>query len=142
MNYIFYNLIDGQITQSGNSIEYPVLPKDFGIIELDSDIHEYFDVSAYYVDIKTKKIINKPPKPNGFYKFNYESKLWELDQFLAISSNKAKRNDLLLSSDWTQLPDVDLTQVEKDRWKVYRQELRDVPQQQGYPTNVIWPVSP
>ena len=43
-----------------------------------------------------------------------------------IYKNKSKRNDLLLKSDWTQLPDVALTQAEKTRWSIYRQELRDM----------------
>jgi hypothetical protein len=29
-----------------------------------------------------------------------------------------------------------------DAWRTYRQALRDVPAQSGFPTNVIWPVEP
>jgi len=29
-----------------------------------------------------------------------------------------------------------------DAWRTYRQALRDVPDQSGFPTNVIWPVEP
>ena len=41
---------------------------------------------------------------------------------------RAKRNVLLQESDWTQIPDSPLTQVKKDEWKLYRQKLRDMPQ--------------
>ncbi len=37
------------------------------------------------------------------------------------------RDDLLLRSDWTQLPDVSLTEEQKEAWSVYRQQLRDLP---------------
>jgi hypothetical protein len=51
-----------------------------------------------------------------------------------------ERNALLASCDWTQAGDV--PQEIKDAWATYRQELRDVPQQPGFPSNVIWPTKP
>lgn len=53
---------------------------------------------------------------------------------------RAQRDQLLASTDWTQLPDV--PQATRDLWAAYRQALRDVPEQSGFPTNVVWPVSP
>lgn len=41
---------------------------------------------------------------------------------------RRKRDIALASSDWTQIPDSPLTQVDKDAWAVWRQELRDIPQ--------------
>lgn len=35
-----------------------------------------------------------------------------------------------------------LTDVQKDSWRAYRQALLDVPQQEGFPTNIIWPTIP
>ena len=51
-----------------------------------------------------------------------------------------RRNELLQQSDWTQLPDV--PQATKDLWSTYRQALRDITLQSGFPTNVEWPVAP
>lgn len=53
---------------------------------------------------------------------------------------RAKRNGLLMQTDWTQLADV--PQQIKDLWDDYRQALRDVPQQEGFPHEVIWPEKP
>jgi hypothetical protein len=53
---------------------------------------------------------------------------------------RGERNALLVSSDWTQASDV--PQATKDAWAVYRQALRDVPQQSGFPTNITWPTKP
>jgi hypothetical protein len=50
------------------------------------------------------------------------------------------RNRLLVESDWTQLPDV--PQATKDLWAPYRQALRDMPHQSGFPTSIVWPTSP
>jgi hypothetical protein len=52
------------------------------------------------------------------------------------------RDRLLRDSDWTQLPDVQLTIEQQAAWAVYRQVLRDVPQQEGFPSNVNWPAIP
>ncbi len=32
-----------------------------------------------------------------------------------------------------------LTELQKDAWRAYRQALLDVPQQEGFPTNIVWP---
>lgn len=52
------------------------------------------------------------------------------------------RNAMLANSDWTQLPDVALTAEQKAEWAVYRQALRDVPAQTGFPKNINWPEMP
>ena len=39
-----------------------------------------------------------------------------------------KRNNKLRDTDWTQLPDCQLSDTKKAEWAVYRQALRDIPQ--------------
>jgi hypothetical protein len=53
-----------------------------------------------------------------------------------------KRQKLLYASDWTQIPNGPLTTAQQAAWATYRQELRDIPQQSGYPYNVIFPTPP
>jgi hypothetical protein len=38
------------------------------------------------------------------------------------------RNRRLMESDWSQLPDISLSNTEKQKWATYRQQLRDLPQ--------------
>jgi hypothetical protein len=52
---------------------------------------------------------------------------------------RQERNALLSSCDWTQLND---TQVDRNAWASYRQALRDVSKQLGFPWNVDWPTVP
>lgn len=52
------------------------------------------------------------------------------------------RNLLLSKSDWTQLPDVSLTDQQKVSWAAYRQKLRDVPQNTIDVKNPVWPAKP
>lgn len=51
-----------------------------------------------------------------------------------------QRQQLLSASDWTQLPDVPL--ATKEAWATYRQALRDITEQPGFPTQVAWPTPP
>ena len=53
---------------------------------------------------------------------------------------RAERDALLTATDWTQLPDVPV--ATREAWAVYRQALRDVTQQAGFPDTVEWPVKP
>mgnify|MGYP001548406029 CR=1 FL=1 len=50
-----------------------------------------------------------------------------------------ERNALLTASDWTQVADAPVDQA---AWAVYRQALRDIPTQEGFPQSVTWPVAP
>ena len=52
---------------------------------------------------------------------------------------RGQRARLLFESDWTQLTDAP---VNSAAWATYRQALRNVPEQAGFPTNVEWPVAP
>lgn len=54
---------------------------------------------------------------------------------------RARRSAAIASSDWTQLPDNALTAAQRIAWANYRQALRDLPQQSGFP-NVAFPAAP
>lgn len=53
---------------------------------------------------------------------------------------RARRNSLLAASDWTQGKDIPDTISQP--WAAYRQQLRDITDQPGYPDTVTWPVRP
>lgn len=54
---------------------------------------------------------------------------------------RTERSRRLRATDWTQMPDAPLTAAEKLAHQVYRQALRDLPGQPGFP-NVPWPQLP
>lgn len=55
---------------------------------------------------------------------------------------RARRNGLLASSDWTQLPDAPLSAEEKQSWAEYRQILRDMMDNLATVDDVVWPDQP
>jgi len=53
------------------------------------------------------------------------------------AAKRLERDALLSASDVMALADR-IT----DEWRTYRQDLRDVPLQSGFPKSVTWPVAP
>lgn len=52
---------------------------------------------------------------------------------------RTRRNELLAASDWTQVADAPVDQA---AWATYRQALRDITSQVGFPHDVVWPEKP
>jgi hypothetical protein len=79
-----------------------------------------------------------------------ETKIWRAytaEEQAEIDTQKAaqvrrERNTKLTECDWTQLNDTPLDNAAKIQWTAYRQALRDVPSQAGFPHNVVWPTKP
>lgn len=65
----------------------------------------------------------------------------EIDYGSAAKSSgvRADRNARLAACDWTQVADAP---VDKAVWATYRQELRDITSQPGFPWQITWPVAP
>ena len=53
---------------------------------------------------------------------------------------KAWRNEQLYKTDFTQQVDAPFTEEEKAKYREYRQALRNIPQQEGFPYDVVIPV--
>lgn len=58
------------------------------------------------------------------------------------STVRKDRAFLLAACDWTQLLDSPLSSGDQAVWATYRQALRDIPDQSGFPYEVEWPAKP
>lgn len=56
-----------------------------------------------------------------------------------VAQVRKQRDDLLATCDWTQLSDAP---VDKQAWATYRQALRDISTQVGFPYEVVFPKAP
>ena len=63
------------------------------------------------------------------------------DNLLAITSAEARevRNHLLAATDWTAMSDAP---TQATAMTTYRQALRDITSQSGWPTTINWPTKP
>lgn len=55
---------------------------------------------------------------------------------------RIQRMRQLYETDWTQVPDNGLNDADREAWRVFRQGLRDLPSQPGYPWDITWPTPP
>jgi hypothetical protein len=135
MNYTIYSSITGQILRNVQTIDISIQ------LQSNEDYVEGFvDGTLYYIENNQSVVI--PPSPSQYAIFDFTTKKWVLNPNLAISEVAQKRSTLLYASDWTQIPNNPLTTAQQESWATYRQELRDIPSQSGYPYNVIWPTPP
>jgi len=73
-----------------------------------------------------------------------EEAAWQAGAFdRAMTELRSRRNQLLASSDWTQVADVALTVEDDTKWRDYRKALRNLPaglRTADDVTNVDWPL--
>lgn len=55
---------------------------------------------------------------------------------------RTQRDKLLADTDWTQVLDAPIDAETREAYRVYRQALRDIPEQEGFPEAIIWPELP
>ena len=96
-----------------------------------------------------KKLVEITPvkKDNGIYYQTWDFQ--DMTEEEKIASTEAKATEVrrlrkftLMDCDWTQLPDAPLPEEKKSEWRVYRQALRDISTEEGFPWDIIWPTTP
>ncbi|MGM6736604.1 tail fiber assembly protein [Vibrio parahaemolyticus] len=55
---------------------------------------------------------------------------------------RIQRDKLITETDWTQIPDAQISDEKKAEFLAYRQALRDIPQTYSNPDDVVWPDKP
>ena len=126
----------GQLRRDNPNVSFPKQPSD--ALLADWDVYPYTVLPQPTYDALVQKITAAP--------FEQVSGAWlqswtveNLPQDDAERNVRSRRDTLLAESDWTQVADAPVDQV---AWATYRQSLRDVPQQAGFPYNVTWPTEP
>lgn len=129
------------LTQLFPNISFPLLLKDSDMPE-DYVIVKSTNLPSYS---ETQKIVaGEPTLEDGKWTQNWNVvELTEQELSILKDSNaqeiRDKRDNLLKESDWSQLPDV---QVDKALWVKYRQTLRNITLQSGFPLEIQWPIAP
>jgi hypothetical protein len=137
MNYTIYRLQTGAVELTVSC------PEECVELQFDAATHGYIagyiDATAFYIE--AGRPVAMPSRPSEYHVFDYTTKQW-VDPRTPETEwpiVRARRNQLLQASDWTQLPDVPL--ATKEAWAVYRQALRDITEQPD-PFNIVWPTPP
>jgi len=115
--YVTYNIATGSISGWSNKSRTPAS----GYAEVQSD--DYIDYLHWYYN-PTTDTFSGPTQA-------------EQNEQSAINARNT-RNELLQQTDWRFRSDLTPSQA----WVDYCQALRDIPSQEGFPTNITWPTPP
>lgn len=128
-NFILYSIDTGEII-TRRTAEITVVPAGHATANIGS-VKPNLQTQKY--DSATQSIVDKTNKQ-------------QIVSDQCKSQIRSKRNARLNRTDWTQLPDVDLTAEQKAAWQTYRQTLRDfmdtLPEIIDASYRPTWPVSP
>ena len=64
------------------------------------------------------------------------------DPPMTAKEARVKRGRLLSETDWTQTLDAPISAECREAFRVYRQALRDITEQAGFPETIEWPAMP
>lgn len=101
---------------------------------------EWVEVLPPQFDPLTHKIKKVTERDSDTFSYRYDILKLPLDT--AETNARSKRSGLLAKSDWIVPFYLEKGQSVPQAWQDYRQKLRDVPTQPGFPYEVIWPTSP
>lgn len=147
-SYLIFNIDTNEIysKESRSDDSFPLPATGFAFLEI---FGEPESIDNYY--IKNNQIKIKTKQPDELFKFNILTEEWEYSLELynikiaqQTELNLLKRLELLTDSDWTDTLSAKtrLGESKYQEWQTYRQTLRDIPQQSGFPLNVIYPTPP
>ena len=125
------------------TISFPHYPSDSLLTEFGMHKVTERNMPTYDRRTQTIKNANTPDLIDGSWtlgwvinqKTDEEIALYDVETENFIRS---ERDRLLRETDWMALSDTVMT----ESWAIYRQKLRDVTQQAGFPDNITWPTKP
>jgi len=107
------------------------------------DAAETTEAAMNYL-VKDNKVVYRGPRPTMFHFWNGEE--WELNegeqQLILAEKVRNQRNQLLIESDWVVAKAYETQTTIPEQWVTYRQALRDIPQQNNFPVDVVFPEKP
>ena len=125
----------GQLRRDNPNTSFPKVPSD--ALLADWGVYPYTVQDQPTVDYMTQTL--KPTsltEVDGAWTQGWEVSNMSVDD--AGRNIRSHRDNLLQQTDWMALSDVTMSPA----WASYRQALRDITAQEGYPYAVIWPTKP
>ena len=103
-------------------------------------------------DEEMRELIRRFAQEEGYREKRGEDLSWSVEKIPekteeeklteARQSVRSKRDSLIADTDFLLCADYPISAEDLEAVKAYRQALRDVPQQEGFPFDVVWPELP
>lgn len=110
-------------------------------ISYDEDPIQFVKTNVW--DFEREEWTTRPNRPSDFHV--WENGRWNFQSEPFWEAMRRRRNFLLQESDWTQLADTQISEPELQQWRLYRQQLRDIPAANPNATvldGINWPEKP
>lgn len=124
---------EGVESSTGNTVVY---------IHEEIENTRLFMETTFY-DFSSSSFQSRDPQPNSIAVWENGAWTWNHEDFLNLV--RSERSNRLYACDWTQLPDSPLSDEDKELWRTYRQELRDITNDLSGISSldeITWPESP
>lgn len=110
--------------------------KEISILDDEEKTYSYnlYRLKANYRDDLEKELNDDNEKYLKWLQLAKDTEYNELAENI-----RSKRDKLLTETDWTQMTDTALSKEKQEKYKKYRQALRDITEQSGFPYSVEWP---
>jgi hypothetical protein len=132
----FINSFGGDIVfegpQATGGTVYQYSQRD-GVEQIDGRWYTKYILGPVFTDRAAEG--DQPAKTAAEQEAEYKA-MKDAEQATSVRADRTKR---LAESDWTQIAD---SPADKEAWATYRQALRDVTQQTGFPWTITWPTQP
>ena len=104
-----------------------------GVVQIGDKWHTNYVLGPIFTDTPASE--GRPAKTAAENEAEYKA-MKDAEQAANV---RRTRNDKLKDCDWTQIAD---STADKPKWATYRQALRDITAQAGFPWTITWPDAP
>jgi hypothetical protein len=136
----------GDLRKDNPNVSFPKIIPDEALASF--GVFQIVEAPAPVYDERTQRLVTQQPALiDGRWTVtravvNKDQAQIENETNQKAANVRNQRDKLLSETDWTQLIDSPFSNDTNGVWQAYRQALRDVPQQEGFPFNVVWPKAP
>ena len=111
---------------------------EWGVFAVEEEITPAYNEQTESIDLQAPSLVN------GLWLRAWlvtSASTEEMEQRKIIKSAEVRRrrNRLLSETDYSQISDFQGSEAEKLNFAQFRQQLRDLPQQEGFPFSYVWP---
>ena len=121
-------VLEGPQASGGNHYQYS---QRSGVEQLDGKWYTKYILGPVFVDYVADGVTHTAAEQEADYKA-----MKDAEQAKII---REQRTTKLAECDWTQITD---STADKTSWAAYRQALRDISLQAGFPWTIVWPTEP
>jgi len=105
-----------------------------GVEQIDGKWYTKYVLGPVFVDTTVEGVTTTAAEHEAAYKATKDAE--------QAKSVRSSRNTKLVETDWIVIKNLELNANIPGVWEVYRQALRDIPAQTGFPWAITWPTQP